>query len=43
MISAVGDRGMANYRREWQKSFRPRRVDMLWIWMVFGLVAKIKL
>ena len=23
---------------QWQESFRPRRMDMLWIWKVFGSV-----
>jgi hypothetical protein len=30
-ISDVGDWGTPVYRREWQKSFRPRRMDFTWI------------
>jgi hypothetical protein len=30
-ISDGGDRGTPGYRREWQESFRPRRIDILWI------------
>jgi hypothetical protein len=37
-ISYVGDRGTPGYRREWQESFRPRRLDILWIWKLFGSV-----
>jgi hypothetical protein len=37
-ISDVGDSGTPGYRREWQESFRPRRLVILWIWKVFGSV-----
>ena len=33
-----GDRGTPGCRREWQGSFRPRRLEMLWIWKVLGSV-----
>jgi hypothetical protein len=35
-ISDFGDGGTPDYRREWQVAFRPRRLEMLWIWKVFG-------
>ena len=38
MISDGGDRGTPGYRREWQEFFRPRSIDMDWIWEVFGSV-----
>jgi hypothetical protein len=40
-ISDVSDRGTPGYRREWQESFRPRRLDILWIWEVFGSVISL--
>jgi hypothetical protein len=43
MISDVGDGGTPDYRRERQGFFRPRRVDMLWIWKVFGLMITVGL
>jgi hypothetical protein len=36
-ISDVGDRRTPGYRREWQEFFRPRSIDMVWIWEVFSL------
>jgi len=38
MISDIGDKETPGYRREWQESFRPRRLDILYIWKVFGSV-----
>jgi len=38
MILDVGDRGTPDYRREWQESFRPRWLDILWKWGLLGLV-----
>jgi hypothetical protein len=35
-ISDVGDRRTPGYRREWQKSFRPKGIDIFWIWKIFG-------
>jgi hypothetical protein len=29
MISDIGDKETPDYRREWQESFRPRRLDIL--------------
>jgi hypothetical protein len=29
MISDIVDKEMPGYRREWQESFRPRRLDIL--------------
>jgi hypothetical protein len=40
-ISDAGDRGTPGYRREWQESFRPKRLDILWIWEVFGPVITV--
>jgi len=40
-ISDGGDRGTPGCRREWQESFRPRRLDMLWIWELFGSVLSL--
>ena len=37
-ISNVVDRGTTGYRREWQESFRPKKLDILWIWKDFGSV-----
>jgi hypothetical protein len=36
LVSDVGDRRTPGYRREWQESYRPRRMDNLWLWKVFG-------
>jgi hypothetical protein len=38
MISDVGDRGTPGYRREWQESFRPKGIDIFWLWKVVGSV-----
>jgi hypothetical protein len=38
MIPDVGDRRIPDYRRERQEFFRPRSIDMDWIWEVFGPV-----
>jgi hypothetical protein len=40
-ISDVGDRGTPGYRREWKESFRPRSIDMDWIWEVFGFLINV--
>jgi len=40
-ISDVGDRGTPGYWWEWQEFFRPRRLDILWIWKLFGFVISI--
>jgi hypothetical protein len=37
-ISDVCNRGTPGYRLEWQEFIRPRRLEMLWIWKVFGSV-----
>jgi hypothetical protein len=34
-IPDVGERGTPGYRREWQESFRPRRLVIVWL-LVFG-------
>jgi hypothetical protein len=41
IISDVGDRGTPDYRRERLEFFRPRSIDMDWIWDVFGFVISV--
>ena len=41
-ISDGGDRGTPGYRRGRQESFRARRLEMLWIWKVFGFGDKFR-
>jgi hypothetical protein len=38
IISDVGDGGTPVYRRERQENFRPKSVNMIWIWEVFDFV-----
>jgi hypothetical protein len=33
-IPDVGDEGIPDYRREWQKFFKSRRLDIVWILVV---------
>jgi hypothetical protein len=40
-ISDLGERGTPDYRREGQEFFRPRRLDILWIWKLFGFVISV--
>jgi hypothetical protein len=40
-ISDVGDKGTPDYRQEWQEFFRPRSIDMFYIWKVFGPVVTV--
>jgi hypothetical protein len=40
-ISDVGDRGMPDSNRNGRESLRPRRLDILWIWKVFGPVITV--
>jgi hypothetical protein len=37
----AGDRGTPGYRREWQESFRPKKIDNLGLWKVFGSVISL--
>ena len=37
----VGDMRVPRYRREWQGAIRLKRVDMFWIWEVFGSVITV--
>jgi hypothetical protein len=40
MISDIGDKETAGYRPEWQESFKPRSIDMDWLWEVFrGVIS----
>jgi len=41
MISDVGDRGTPGYRQGWQEAIMMKRVDMVWIWEVFGFVTSV--
>jgi hypothetical protein len=41
IISEIGERGTPDYRRERQEFFRPRSIDMDWIWEVFGPVITV--
>jgi hypothetical protein len=41
IISDVGDRRAPGYRRERQKFFSPRNIDIIWIWKVFGFVITV--
>jgi hypothetical protein len=41
-ISDVGDRGTPDYRWKRQESFRPKRLDILWIWELFGSVITLR-
>jgi hypothetical protein len=41
IISDVGDGGTPVYRRERQENFRPKSVNMIWIWEVFDFVIGI--
>jgi hypothetical protein len=41
IISEVGDRGTPDYRRECQGAIRLKRVDMVYIWEVFGAVITV--
>jgi len=40
-VSDGGDKGTPGYRRDWQESFRPKRMDILSIWKLFGSVISI--
>jgi hypothetical protein len=40
-ISEVGDRGTPGYRRDRQELFRPKSMDMVRIWKVFGLLITV--
>jgi hypothetical protein len=41
-ISEIVDRGTPGYRREGQESFRPRRLEMLWLWKALGDVISLE-